>query len=479
MTDVNYAATWSEFVNQLTFADLPADVVHRMKRSLLDMLGVCITGSRYRSCAILHAFIRSQASAPQATVIPNGTRTSSIYAALVNGTYVHSTELAESFTRAVMHAGNAVPPAALAEAERKGASGRDLITAMAAGYEIAIRSGMATRLYPNSATFAAKPEDRPEYPNLGFSHPVATWGIYGSVAAAAKLMKLDAARTKHAFTISSSLTPAIGISSGFLDGAMAKDMWQGVTNAQGVMAAELAAFGFTGPNDVTNHFAALVKDYEASWLTRDLGSVYYISSGGLHFKIHQTAGMTQSAADAVLDALSKRPVKPQEVERVDVLVNRRGTRALMLDADPPNDVAAKVSIPYVVSAVLAFQDEVKRDPHFTELYAENKFHDQGRRSLAQKVAITGSDEFERGFDTEWPMRFPANVEIRLKSGDTVSGRSEIWSVTSQLSDEKVIAKFKDLAGRVMPSDHVDRAVEKVFNVDKLESIEELVRSVCL
>jgi 2-methylcitrate dehydratase PrpD len=476
----NYAGLWGDFIAATEFEDLPPDVVHRMKRSLLDMLGCAVIGSRFEPSRVLSSYLKRTGGTGEATVIPDGTRTSSFNAAFANGTHVHAPELAESFTRATMHCGNAVPPAAIAEAEKQAASGRELITAMAVGYEVAIRTGLSVRMQPDSPTFAAKDENRPTGP-LGpnyIAHPVSTFGLYGAVAAAARILRLDAAQTAQALTLSTSLTPTIGRGGAYWEGAMAKDLYQGLSNAMGVMSAELAALGMTGGKDVTAHLKSLVADYEPSLLDRGLGSEWLISSGGLHFKLHMTSGMTQPAADALLDALAKRAVRPEEVERIDVLVPERANRQSAVQ-HPPSVVAATISIPYVVSAVITYQEEVKLDPHFTELYTQAKFDDPRRRELAGRVFAQGSEEYNRGFEQEWPMKFGSHVDIRLKSGETVSGEAEIWSVSANLSDEQLQDKFRDVAGRVLPRDQVERVIDKVYSIDGRTTVDELVRSACL
>jgi hypothetical protein len=77
------------------------------------------------------------------------------------------------------------------------------------------------------------------------------------------------------------------------------------------------------------------------------------------------------------------------------------------------------------------------------------------------------------------MKFPAHSVIKLKSGQELIGDSEIWSVSANLSDDYVVGKFKDLAGRVLPPDHLDRAVQKVFELDRQPTVAEVIRSVCI
>jgi 2-methylcitrate dehydratase PrpD len=476
----NYAARWAEFITGVEYEDLPADVVHRMKRSMLDMLGVGIIGSRMEASRMLFAYLKGAGGTGEATIIPDGLRTSAFSAAFANGAFVHAPELAESFTRAVMHCGNVVPPATLAVAEKRAASGRELITAMAAGYEVCIRAGLATRMQAETTTFSAKDETRPTGP-LGpnaIGHPVATFGAYGSAAGAAKIMRLDRARTAQALILGPTLAPVIGRGQAFWEGATAKDIFQGVHNAIGVLATELAATGMTGGDDVTGHLKSVVADYEPTWLDRNLGTEWLIASGGLHFKLHMLSGMTQPAADALLEVLQRRRVDPAEVEQVDVTVPERGSRQSAV-THPPTPTACFVSIPYVVSAMLAFYPEVEKDPRFTELYDDHKFADPRRRALAEKVVVHGSAEFTEGFDRGWPMQFRSHVEVRLRSGEVLTGDAEIWSVQSNLSDQQVMDKFRDVAGRVLPRAKVETVIEKVFDIDGRVTVEELVRAACL
>jgi len=475
----NYAQRWGEFVSATSFAELPGDVTHRMKRSLLDMLGCAVIGSRSESSDALGHYLTQAGGTPEATLLPSGRRTSSFQAALANGTHVHAPELAESFTRATMHCGNAVPPAALAEVEKQHGSGQALLVAMAVGYEIAIRTGLSVRAEPPGPTFAAKDENRPSGP-LGpryISHPVSTFGLYGAAAAAASALGLDPARAAQAMVLSTSLTPTIGRGTAYWEGAMAKDIFQGLSNAIGVMSAELAAVGVTGGDDVTAHLGSLVSDYEPTWLDHRLGEEWLISSGGLHFKLHMTSGMTQPAADAILDALRKRPFDPHEVDKIDAWVPERGLRQSAVQ-QPPTMVASTISIPYVLSTIIAFYDDVRADPYFTELYRADRFDDPRRRALADKIFVHGSDRFSHGFEQEWPMTFESRVEVRLTSGEIVTGEAEIWSVSANLSDSAVEDKFRDVAGRVLSKDRIERAIHEVFRIDEAENLDSLLAAVC-
>ncbi len=210
--------------------------------------------------------------------------------------------------------------------------------------------------------------------------------MYGAAATAAKLLGLDEGQTTHALTLCSSPTPVIGLErSVAAEPAMPKEIYLAFTAGQGVLAAELAARGFTGRADVTAHFAALVADYERELLTRKLGSQYFVTSGGLQTKLTAGSYYTQSTAAAALQLRSDYGLEPAEIARIDVYVNERAARK-ETDRNPPNVVAARSSLPYIVSAILvAGKDEARDDPHLTALYTQDKL--AGARAARQRARL--------------------------------------------------------------------------------------------
>jgi 2-methylcitrate dehydratase PrpD len=482
--EINYSSKWGEFVQSSSFDTLPAEVVNKMKRSLLDIIGVTVSGSRNKSCQILLSYLKSNGGTPQSTIIPDGTKTNSYNAALAMGTYAHSTEMAEVASRGVVHPGNTVPPAAIAVAEREKATGKELITALAVGFEINIRAGFAARVEANSPVYAAKDEYRETgaFGSRTFWHFPATYGVYGSTAAACKLMELDSTKTARAFTLAGSLVPAIGGS--LLGGGgrnrapgMSKDLWEGLSCAIGTLAADLASQGFTGPSDVTHHFYGTVPDYSPSELIRGLGKDYLVLKGALSIKIHNAAGPTRASADATLAALEKQAIKPEQIESIEVRTVKRGKDMSLRDV--PDEVAARLSIPYVVSAIITFHEDVKKDPYFRYLYTEDKISDERRRTLARKIEVIPDDEYDRFWERDWPMKYFAKATIKLKSGKTISAETETWTPTSHMSNEQVIDKFKNVTQSILTPSKMKLTVEKAMNAEKLAKVSDLVQAACL
>lgn len=253
----------AEFSASLRFEQLSADVVAKAKLCILDTLGCCIFGASLPQVRKLADMAATEACAPQSAAFGMALRTSPSLAALVNGTSAHAFQLDEIHIESTLHPGSLALPAAFALAEiDPRVSGRDLIAAMVAAYEIGIRIGLAAK----GGMF-----------KTGF-HNQGTTGVFISAAAAAHVLRLDALATQHALGIAGS--QAAGLMA-VQDGAMTKSFHCGRAAQSGVYAAELARRGYTGIPDVLEapygaFFSAFVDDWSEPALTAGLGSRWEI-----------------------------------------------------------------------------------------------------------------------------------------------------------------------------------------------------------
>lgn len=106
-------------------------------------------------------------------------------------------------------------------------------------------------------------------------------------------------------------------------------------------------------------------------------------------------------------------------------------------------------------------------------------NDPVRRALARRIRVFPSDEFQRGQEHEWPAKFQARVAVTLTSGRTLTEEVDVFPAGSQMTDEQVAAKFRDVAGRVLPPDRVAGTIDKVVSIDRQTTVSELIQSVCL
>jgi 2-methylcitrate dehydratase PrpD len=176
----------ARFSAGLRFEDIPAPVVERMKLSLLDSIGVCLHGVTLPWTRHVQSMVEAEGAAAQASIFGAGRKTSVANAVLVNSTAGHAFELDDIHKESIIHPGSLAFPVALACAEHKrAASGRDLLTAMVAGYEVGARVG-------NAATVRLL---------LNGFHPQGTSGAFTAAASAARMLGLDAGATLHALGI--------------------------------------------------------------------------------------------------------------------------------------------------------------------------------------------------------------------------------------------------------------------------------------
>src|SRR5438034_1045684 len=214
----------------LSYDDLPAPAREIARQCVLDYLGVALAGAADPLVRLLLDELAEAGGAPQASVIGHEERLPALSAALVNGAAAHALDYDDVNMAMPGHPSVAILPGLLALAELKGSSGREVVTAFAAGYETACRIGAALR---------------PGHYNLGF-HSTGTVGSFGAAAACARLLGLDAETTAVALGIAG--TQAAGLKSQF--GTMCKPFHAGKAAHNGLLAARLAQRGFSSRTDI-------------------------------------------------------------------------------------------------------------------------------------------------------------------------------------------------------------------------------------
>src|SRR6201996_8678062 len=222
----------ARFAATTRFEQIPAEVIERIKLSLIDGLGVCLQGSTLPWTRMVHDLVDEEGGKPVASVWGRGQRTSLTNAVLANSTAGHAFEMDDIHKESIVHPNSLAVPVALALAEANPTlSGRAIVTALTLGYEVGLRIGNAatTSLFLN-----------------GF-HPQATTGAFVAAATAGRLLGLDAAQMQHALGIAGSLGAGLMAAQ---EGAMVKRLHAGRAAQSGLIAALLADRGFTGLSDV-------------------------------------------------------------------------------------------------------------------------------------------------------------------------------------------------------------------------------------
>ena len=175
----------AEFISDLEFSSVPTDLIEQLKILLLDYLGVSIYGAQHAESSepFFTAINLLNDSSGKSTAITRGAVFQPQYAMMLNGAYAHTLDFDDTHLEGVVHPGVSVITAALTEAENSSASGKQLLTAIAAGYEVVCRLGTAI----GSSGYAK-----------GF-HNTSTCGIFGAITAISSLRGLDADTVENAF----------------------------------------------------------------------------------------------------------------------------------------------------------------------------------------------------------------------------------------------------------------------------------------
>src|SRR5215210_7686737 len=365
----------AEWVSQLKYEALPERTREVVRCAILDTLGCGVYGYETPWAKMLHQWARAGGSKAESTVWGDRTPTlRAADAALVNGTSAHAFEL-DDYHNAKLHPGAVVVPAAIAMAEKLGSSGGELVTAIAAGYEVMIRSSLALN---------------PSATRLRGWHLTGVCGPFGAAAACAVLMQLDAERTAWALGLAG--TQGGGVWAFNADGAMSKRLHAGKAAHSGVLAAELAQLGFTGPAQIYEFDdGGILKAYsdasDPAPLTAELGSVYRLDATAI--KPYSCCGSTHSYVDAAL-ALRRKLGTPWDPQRrVRVGMSKVVDVQCGFDYRPINALNAQMSLRYVVAAALTEGQALP--PQFSD----RKLSDPALVALAQKLDLVHDPKLDK------------------------------------------------------------------------------------
>jgi 2-methylcitrate dehydratase PrpD len=432
----------------VTYNDLSADHVAKMKVFLLDWLGSAYAGRDLPPILMMRKVARSLGGAPEATSIPDGVKTSSLAASLVNGASSHIVEMDDLHRESILHPAAAILPAALAAGEREGVSGKELIVAISAGYEMGIRVALAVG--PS---------------HYRFWHTTATCGTFGAAAASAKALGLN--EEQFAWAIGSAGTQAAGLWEFLVESAMSKQLHAGKAAMNGLLAALLAKEGFTGAMGILEgekgFFRATSQDFDEGVCVADLGKVFHSERNSI--KYHASCGHTHSAIDAVILATGGKALLPAEVEAVDLMIYQAAID-LLGNIEPKTPYLAKFDLPFCVATALRYGHVQSGD------FTPERLEDGELLHLMKKVKVAGDPDLTRTYPRKWPAR----VRITLKDGRRLDAVNEYpkGDPENPLTERELIVKFKDLTRGALPPAKADVIVDRVMNLESMGNVNELL-----
>lgn len=439
----------ADFVSAVRFKDLPERAVEAARIGIVDCMGVMLAGSRDEAVRIVASMVSESLQNDAAPEIPSDRPLAPADAALVNGVAAHVLDYDD--VALAGHPSAVLVPAILAEGYALGSSGEDVLAAYAAGYEV---WALLVDIEPG------------QLHNRGF-HPTAVLGTLATTAACAHLHGLDSEKASHAIAIGASL--ASGLVANF--GTMTKSFQAGRAAQSGVIAARLAAKGFTGSPDVLEHqtgFARALSPSGKPDLDREnvgLGAIWRLPVIGINVKRYPTCYATHRSIDAMIGLAKDYDLQSDTVKEIRVRTGK--TQLLMLrNSNPRTALEAKFSMQFALASAL-----LRRNVGLNEV--TNSFVAMPEiRDLMDKVSCTTTDETM----TDLPFAPYDQVSVVLKDGTVldhppVTHAKGSWLLP--LTKAELREKFMECAAVAISDGVAATLFDQLWDIESLESVRSL------
>ncbi len=428
----------------LRYRDLPDDIRRLARQCVLDWLAVTIAGAKEELTQILLAEAEEQGGKPAASVIGHGLRLPTQLAALVNGAASHALDYDDVNFSMGGHPTVPILPAVLALAEARQASGAAVIAAFVAGYETVCRIGALVA---------------PGHYARGF-HATATVGSFGAAAACGHLLGFDAERMAVAFGIAGTMTA--GLKSMF--GTMCKPLHAGKAAQNGLLAASLAARGFSSRRDVLECAQGFAQtqspDFHPDRALADPGGGYHLRDN--LFKYHAACYLTHAPIECARDIRRRAEARPEDVAAVRLKIDAGAAKVCHILA-PETGLEAKFSLRLTTALGLAGWDTAALATYSAE-------------TAAAPALIALRDKIEVDFQAGWPHAL-AEVTVTTADGRRYEARHDAGIPADDLEAQgaRLTEKFTSLVAPVFGRNRCEALAATVDTLDALPSLAELTR----
>ena len=436
----------AEYAARYRYEDIPPDVLDRAKQCITDTIATVIFGYDLPWSRIVVAYAEKNGAGGKSRILgPGGAAVHAPAAALANGALAHAFEMDNlTWPSTGVHPGATLLVPGLAVAQERGIGGRELIAAFVAGAEVMIRIGRATH-HSNEGR--------------GF-HAPGTTGPFGAAVACGRLMGLDAERMRNALGVAGSLACGLMEFARSGTGAMVKRLHLGRAAESGVLAASLAADGFTGPVSVLEGECGFLRvfcgnDFDAQELTRGLGESYATRSIMLkRFPCHITA---HTSVQAILDLRAEHGYTGTDVASIHIAGNDKMARVNNIPS-PADIMMAQYSIPFCVALAHV------RDPRDPRAFDDTALQDPQIRSLAECVTIT--------IAKDRPTALAATVTVTLKDGRVLARSvADFKGTPERLLDRAELREKFLMLTRHCTADDMSQMFDRLQNLENESNLD--------
>jgi len=441
----------ARYASSLRFEQLPTEVVAKAKVCILDILGVAAGGFGSDNAKVAARTAASLGAPGKATVWMTGERMRAIDAVLPNSVASHCILQDDWLQVSHSHIGAAVVPTALAMAEETGATGRDVIAAVVAGYDVEDRAGSLSV---------------PAF-TRGF-RASSVYSYFGATAVAARMLRLDQARFAHALGCAGSMCG--GVLQPWNDGSMEWSFQEAFGSRAGITAATLASNGlvgshtiFEGSHGVNRSFSG-TNEGERVALDR-LGSHFHILD--TCFKRFPTGGANQGSAAVAWAMRSKHGIDPKRIRRIDIEVPRTGSHERMNYAGIGYAGPFKTVDQCLISKVFAVAIILKTGDMTIDAVRREQ-RDPDLLALCSRTTLREGE----GMDG-WQLR----MEIELDDGTVLRGNGDDIDLDHlYLSWPLAVEKFHTVAGQALGEARCHAIVDRIGHLETLDSVADIVRA---
>jgi 2-methylcitrate dehydratase PrpD len=474
----NRRKRWADFLTTVTFSDLPSEVVQQTKRFILDNIGCAFGGYAIDWGKKVAALGRDLGGKPEATVVGSGDKLHCAHAAYVNGKLANILDMDETLYNN-RHIGGVPLFSALSVGERVKATGKDIILASVLAYDFGARCALC------GSSFRPNPEKGVVVSGNG----TMAFNTLAAATAAAKTFKFDKKQTGN----------VLGIAAYFASGAVeSKFVFTPPSNFNkyadmgwfclgGVTAALCAQNGYVGdpsildgPRGITALLGAL--EFDNDTFVAELGKRWYIMDAG--FKPYPTCRWFHNGISLLEGIMKEHDLEPEDIDRIVVSTHPLGiTLPTYVAANKWYESKGKESWFSINSFSYALACTIYRIIPGPEWAKEETLTSPRIAEMTKKITLKEHPEAMRMFMT-WsghPGKIlsqpPTSIEVISKKGRFTAESTDIpgdsWNPKVRLSDDEIIAKFKNNASYVLSDAQINRIVEVVSSLDKIKNIGEL------
>jgi aconitate decarboxylase len=441
----------AQFATSLRFERIPAPVIAHVKLCILDGLGVALFGAGLPWTRHVRELALSEGATPVASFWGTPYRGSIAQAALVNGTAGHAFEMDDIHKESIVHPNSLACPVAFAFAEAvDGISGRDVLTAIVAGYEVGTRVG-------NAATMALF---------LRGFHPQGTSGSFVAAAAAGRILDLSAEQMQHALGIAGSMGSGLMAAQ---EGAMVKRLHAGRAAEAGVRAALLAQRGFTGIADVLEAgYGGFLSTFsgrpDAVRLTAGFGTIWETLEVG--FKLYPSVTSIHTALDALDTVMRDQGLNAEDIEKVSVGCSHMTFVHTAWPYRPAGVTAAQMNLFYGLAVTALYRDASVRQ------YGEGRLADLAVLRFIERISAFEDEGLEA---MGAPFRHAARLTLTTRDGRIFHHErlARRGSPEDAVASAEIERKFASNVSGVLTAHDADRLRGLVMRLETLDTTSDI------